>query len=102
MYELKFRKAAIKALRKMPLEDANRVRAALESLAREPASTGYDLIRMKGRQEWRLRIGSLRAVFERNDESREMLVKRIGSRGDVYKHVHEEIGEIYDTAASDT
>lgn len=102
MYELKFRKAAIKALRKMPLEDSGRVRAALESLARDPASAGYDLIRMKGRQEWRLRIGSLRAVFERNDESREMLVKRIGARGDVYKHVHEETGEIYDTAASYT
>ncbi len=104
MYELKLRKAAIKTLRRMRPEDAGRIRTALGRLAQDPASYGHDLIRMKGRPEYRLRIGDLRVVFERNEEAREILVKQIGSRGDVYKHVHEEPGEIYgtDTAASNT
>ena len=56
---------------------------------------GYDLSPMKGRPEYRLRVGSMRVVFERNEESREILVKRIGSRGDIYKRVHEVPREIY-------
>ena len=93
MYELKLRKAAIKALRRMRPEDAGRVRTALGRWAKDPASQGHDLVRMKGRPEFRLRIGDWRVIFERNEETREVLVKRIGSRGDVYKHVHEESGE---------
>ena len=96
MYELKLRKAAIKALRRMRPEDARRVRVVLESLAQDPTGGGHYLVRMKGRPEYRLRIGGLRVVFERNEEAREILVKLIGSRGDVCKHVREEAGETYD------
>lgn len=97
MYTLKLRKAAIKALRRMRPEDKRRVRAALSHLSQDPANLGYDATSMKGRPEYRLRIGGLRVVYERNEKTKEILVKLIGSRGDVYKHVHEEPGEIYDT-----
>ena len=98
MYVLKFRKAAIKALRRMRPEDARRVRAELRRLTQSSDNMSYHATRMKGRPEYKLRIGGLRVVYERNEETKEILVKLIGSRGDVYKHVHEEPGEFYDTA----
>ena len=70
----------------------------MSQLAQDPVNLGYDSTRMMGRPVYRLRVGGLRVVYERNEETKEILVKLIGSRGDVYKHVHEEPGEFYGTA----
>ena len=44
-----------------------------------------DIVPMKGQSGYRLRIGSYRIIFERDDSNMLVTVKRIGSRGDVYK-----------------
>ena len=85
MYRLKIRKQAIKALRRMPGEDARRIRGELEKLAKDPDRSDVDMAQLRGRPGFRLRAGGWRVIFERSEETHEIDVLRIGPRGDVYK-----------------
>ena len=96
MYRLVFRKGAAKALKKMPPEVAHRIHAELEKLAQNPNNLNYSSVRLKGHLGYRLRVAGWRVIFERNEETREIIVVGIGPRGDVYKRIHEELGETYD------
>lgn len=49
-------------------------------------STRYDILNYKGADnQYRMRIGSYRAIFEVKNEIVTIIVIKIGSRGDVYK-----------------
>lgn len=85
MYRLTIRKSALKILRRMPDREARRFREALEGLARDPGRRDLDVARLRGRPEFRLRVGAWRAIFERDDDLRRIDVARIGPRGDVYR-----------------
>lgn len=85
MYCLAIRKQAIKALQRMPVRDARRVRDELEKLAQDPDRQDLDVMRLQGRPGLRLRVGSWRVIFQRDEETREINVLRIGPRGDIYR-----------------
>ena len=85
MYRLTIRKQAIKALRRMSVGDARRIRGELEKLAQDPNRRDIDVARLQGRPGHRLRAGGWRVIFERNEDHREIDVLRIGPRGNVYK-----------------
>ena len=85
MYRLTIRKQAIKALLRMPSRDACHVRGELEKLTRDPNRDDIDVARLRGRPGFRLRAGSWRIIFEKDEEAREIGVLRIGPRGDIYK-----------------
>ena len=85
MYHLTIRKQAIKALQRMPVRDARRVRDELEKLAQDPDRQDIDVTRLQGRPGLRLRVGSWRAIFQRDEKAREINVLRIGPRGDIYR-----------------
>ena len=44
-----------------------------------------DIKRLKGRKDYRLRVGSLRVVFRPGKEEDSILIVDIGPRGDIYK-----------------
>ena len=85
MYRLTIRKQAIKALLKMPGRDARYVRGELEKLARDPNRGEIDVVRLRGRPGFRLRAGNWRVIFEKDEETREIGVLRIGPRDNVCK-----------------
>ena len=76
-----YSKRAVKAINSMDRPTKQRLKAAIEGL---PAG---DVKHLKGADgSYRLRVGWLRVVFSypSNDE---ILIEKIGPRGDVYKEV---------------
>ncbi len=53
--------------------------------AEDPDRRDVDVNPLRGRPGFRLRVGSHRVIFERDDDARVIEVLHIGPRGDVYK-----------------
>ena len=85
MHQLVIRGKAIKALQKTPARVTKRIRDALDALAQDPDRQDSDVKPLRGRPGYRMRVGSLRVIFERDDEARVIEVLHIGPREDVYK-----------------
>lgn len=85
--EIRYSKAAVKAINAMDKPTKNRIRAGIEGLTHKPplgdikAMQGYN----DGRQ--RLRVGKYRIIYKYGLEMElEILhIMDIGSRGDIYK-----------------
>ena len=61
------------------------MRDELEKLVQDPDRQDIDVTRLKGRPGLRLRVGSWRVIFRRDEKAREINVLRIGPRGDIYR-----------------
>ena len=85
MYELTFKRQAIKALRKMPSPPARRIRRELDELAENPEGRDLDVNALRGRRGFRLRVGEMRVIFERDDDACIIDVLRIAPRGQAYR-----------------
>jgi mRNA interferase RelE/StbE len=85
MYELRYSRLAAKALLSMPKADQRRMRAALEAIARNPRNVRADATPMKGRKDFRLRIGDWRAVYDFQHDVMVVLVIKIGHRREIYR-----------------
>ncbi|ACB51053.1 hypothetical protein cce_1703 [Crocosphaera subtropica ATCC 51142] len=78
-----FLRQAERYLRKMQPNDQVRIFNALDSLIAD-AST-LDIKSLKGRSDFRLRVGKYRILFREDRENQVYVITSIGSRGDVYK-----------------
>ena len=85
MYELTIKRQAIKALQKMPRQNAQRIRRELDQLAKSPDRRDVDVASLTGRAGFRLRVGDWRIIFERDDKAQVIDVLRIVPRGQAYK-----------------
>ena len=85
MFTITYSKAAAKALRRMPKDEATRVMERIEALAVRPEGPEHSILPLKGRPELRLRVGGWRVLFLKDDEAQILLIRAIGPRGDVYK-----------------
>jgi mRNA interferase RelE/StbE len=85
MYALKFKKSALKALRKIPRPIAQRMMSELEAIALDPENYSGDWKPMRGKPYWRLRQGGYRAICSLDNGELVLLVLKVGARGDVYK-----------------
>ncbi len=85
MHKLRFSKRAVRALLEMPRPNAERIRRELKLLAGDPSRRDVDIAALKGRVGFRLRVGDMRIIFERNDRARVIDVIRIAARGQVYR-----------------
>ena len=77
MFELRIRKQAIKPLQVMPRRNADRILAKLRLLAEDSIRRDVDIARLQGRTCYRLRVGDMRIIIERDDEARVLVVLRI-------------------------
>lgn len=82
MKSVRYTSDAARALRRHA-NMAERIRATLLAYATDPVAHANNVRRLVGSNERRLRIGSFRAVFE--ETATEILVTRIGPRGDIYE-----------------
>lgn len=85
MHKLVYKKSALKAMRKMPRPQAEKLQRELTTMAQDPYAYQGDWKPMKGEPYWRLRLGSYRAICSVDDGELVVLVLKVGSRGDVYK-----------------
>jgi mRNA interferase RelE/StbE len=73
----------LNALRKLPANEARRIRAGIADYAAEPDVRAHHVMKLKGRDGFRLRVGNWRILFDVNGSVLEIL--EIGSRGSIYR-----------------
>jgi mRNA interferase RelE/StbE len=83
MGQIVYASGALRALRRMPANEARKIRSKIEQYADDPASLANNVKRLKGRPGYRLRIGDWRVIFDRN--GRDLTILAIGARGGIYE-----------------
>ena len=83
MKAISYTRQALKALRRMPADMAQRIIAKIEQYAEEPESQSNNVKALKGREGFRLRVGDWRVIM--NDDGVVLAVLEIGPRGSVYE-----------------
>ena len=78
-----YSKQTLNALRKLPANEARRIRARIADYAAEPDVRAHHVMKLKGRDGFRLRVGNWRILFDVNGSVLEIL--EIGSRGSIYR-----------------
>ena len=83
-YEVKFTPGADRELRKLDFQDQRRITRAAEGLASSPRPPGAKKLAGPGDQ-WRIRVGDYRVIYQIRDEILLVLIVRVGHRGAVYR-----------------
>jgi len=83
MKAINYTRQALKALRRMPADMAQRIITKIEQYAEEPESQANNVKALKGREGIRLRVGDWRIIM--NDDGVVLAVLEIGPRGSVYE-----------------
>ena len=66
--------------------ERERIQSAINRLINGPRAEGLDTSPLKGRPEWRLRVGSWRVLFLVDSGKITITAITFGSRGDIYKN----------------
>lgn len=82
-YSLLIKPSAAKELEALPLEDRRKIITRIEALASMPRPHGYE--KLSGQEHYRVRQGDYRVVYSVDDETRTVLVVKVGHRRDVYR-----------------
>jgi mRNA interferase RelE/StbE len=72
-----------KKLAKLPRPEREAILLALSNLQNDPFT--LDLKPLRGRRDWRLRVGRWRILVRTDIEEKIVVVYDLGPRGDVYK-----------------
>jgi mRNA interferase RelE/StbE len=83
-YRVRLTTSAEKELHGLPAKLVARIVARLERLASTPRPPGCKKLR-GGDNEWRVRVGDYRVVYEIDDDARTVDVTRIAHRREVYQ-----------------
>ena len=84
MYELLLERRAEKDLRRLAAEVFPRVIAAIEALADDPRPAGCKKLTGSD-DDWRIRVGDYRVLYEIDDENHVVRVMRVRHRRDAYR-----------------
>lgn len=77
------KKVRKKDLPSIPLKDAAKIVERITQLAENPYPTGA--VRLKGRDEWRIRQGDYRILYIVEEDTITVYVVKVGHRREVYK-----------------
>ena len=81
MKQIAYTRNALKALRRMPANTAERIKAKIEAYATDPTSQANNVKALQGRPGIRLRVGDWRVIME---DGVVLDVLEIGTRGGIY------------------
>lgn len=84
MYRVFLERAAEKQLKQLSAKVHNRVIAAIKELAEKPRPTGCRKL-TGSENDWRIRVGDYRVVYEIDDTTQEVRVNRVRHRREVYR-----------------
>jgi len=79
--QVTYTRAAIKVLRRMPRDTADRIMVKVDQYAADPASLVNNVTALAGREGIRLRVGDWRIIM---DDGQVLAVLQIGPRGGIY------------------
>jgi len=83
MYELQYKKKAIKALAKINEPYYSAIIEAIDGLAENPRPLGCK--KLTGRSGYRIRVGNYRIIYDIFDNKLIVEIVNVGSRGDIYE-----------------
>lgn len=85
--QIKYSRDALKFLAKLDPKAVNRVRTAIQGLAKSPPEGDIRPLQEYSDGRKRLRVGGWRVIYrcDRDGELEVLLIIDIGNRGDVYK-----------------
>lgn len=83
MYELLFKKKAIKAIAKINDPYYSAIIDAIDGLAENPRPLGYK--KLTGTSGYRIRVGTYRIIYDIFDNKLIVQIVNVGSRGDIYE-----------------
>jgi mRNA interferase RelE/StbE len=82
--QIRYTKAAAKALMKMPTNAAQLIRMKIQQYAADPASLANNVRKLQGREEeYRLRVGDWRVIFSQDRVILDVL--KVRPRGSAYE-----------------
>ena len=86
MYRIIYAREISKFLKKVSLNQLQKIKTKMELVARDPFSSHPDLTSLKGiTGGYRLRVGNLRVVYELDSKKKTIIVWKIDFRGSVYR-----------------
>jgi len=83
LYEIVFKRKVEKSVARLPDNAYQRVTRAIDDLSETPRPPGCT--KLRGRDEWRIRAGDYRIVYEIDDERRVLEVLNVAHRRDLYR-----------------
>ena len=81
--EVIFTKAALRALKRIPVPTAKRIRAKIDQYAADPASLANNVTDLVGSSYKRLRVGDYRVIMA--EDGTVLAIMDIGPRGGIYE-----------------
>ena len=81
MKPVEYSKAALRTLRRMPANEASRIRLKVAEYAADPSAQANNVKTLQGREGIRLRVGDWRIIMS---DGAVLEVIEIGSRGSIY------------------
>lgn len=85
MYQIIYVKQAERSLLRLPKNILRRIQDKLALIAEDPYSRHNNVTKLKDREEYRLRVGDWRVIYEIHDGELIILVVKIAPRGSVYE-----------------
>jgi len=82
-YRLVFKKSVSKDLRSIPKKDVVRILRCFDALAEDPRGQGSE--KLSGQDRYRVRQGAYRIVYEVLDDTRRVVVVKVGHGRQVYR-----------------
>ena len=82
-YTIQYARPARKDLEKLPSDVQARILAAIDSLQDDPRPRGSK--KLKGSEEYRVRVGDYRVVYEIHEKTVVVLIVRVSHRKDAYR-----------------
>jgi mRNA interferase RelE/StbE len=82
-HSIKIERTARKRIASLEVGLQRRILQAIEGLAENPRPSGCK--KLRGREEYRVRVGDYRVVYEVRDDLLIVLIVRVAHRGDAYK-----------------
>jgi mRNA interferase RelE/StbE len=84
-YRIEFDRCVKKDLKSVPIQEVNRIQAAISDLAHAPRPPGCKQLKGKNREYLRIRVGDYRIIYTVEDSVLLIIVIYIGHRREIYK-----------------
>ena len=84
MYEVYLERSAESDLKRMPTSVFHRIIPEIKTLAKNPRPSGCLKI-IGSKNDWRIRIGDYRVVYEIDEKARAVRIMRVRHRREVYR-----------------
>ncbi|MCC6472309.1 MAG: type II toxin-antitoxin system RelE/ParE family toxin [Burkholderiales bacterium] len=84
-YTVLIKRQAKRKLESLPAPERARIAQKIHQLGLDPDDPALNVQPLVGEHYFRLRVGTWRVIFDRQDELRVVSIERIKPRGDAYK-----------------